>query len=641
MAALAFLKFKSLRRAFLLFLILWLFLGTSPSFGWLFFEHRQIALIAIQNLDPARRALLDELWAAARVGHEARLSEQVVNLSHGQQPDQIDYAAWMGIAGDHSCSAANMLQTALETRWILDIVKVGAQLEARLAKAKRPDQRTNAVRDSGLKEQRADTEMAQRSASTNAHFMLARPDITSDGRAYVTACVKEGAETNDIGVYVWYHLSALTKAYRLSQESLTSEARSALALAALADEAFGFHFLQDSFASGHATGTWGSAAVRKGTHDYYNDHGFATSTWEGKPVVIMGDAWMRPEDAEHAAIALRKSLEQLLDAATGKDPGRVLQLTEQASSSADDLDVCKLKTLPDRHIDPAAGPLLAEVISQTVQPGLTAGPGEIARFRSELGPFIGIVPAILGSGSSHGFGYEQNMASASGGLETAVRLGVGLEGVLNESGDGLVFLDLGIRQDAASTASFGSAPDLARGGALTAAVPGRSAYTARLRMPFWLIPGDLLIAAPLFLISPGTYMKMAVMAANGGLVPWQAGIATPIGRFQFILGREVGVSLFGYRREEDKLIIPTPGIGSESATLVALRSVQVDFPIVEYRPFRSFSLNQSSSLAVQIFAGCDIPVKVSSVAPPGVPAPDLRTTWHLGLRIAFDWRHYF
>ena len=48
-------------------------------------------------------------------------------------------------------------------------------------------------------------------------------------------------------------------------------------------------------------------------------------------------------------------------------------------------------------------------------------------------------------------------------------------------------------------------PRLAEGrGAITAAIPSRSALTARLRMPFWLIPGDLLLALPLLALEPET-----------------------------------------------------------------------------------------------------------------------------------------
>jgi hypothetical protein len=53
---------------------------------------------------------------------------------------------------------------------------------------------------------------------------------------------------------------------------------------------------------------------------------------------------------------------------------------------------------------------------------------------------------------------------------------------------------------------------------------------------------------------------MAVTAANGGLIPWQLGWATRFGRFQFVLGREVGVAFYGLQ-SGDTLLAPsaTPG----------------------------------------------------------------------------------
>ncbi len=87
------------------------------------------------------------------------------------------------------------------------------------------------------------------------------------------------------------------------------------------------------------------------------------------------------------------------------------------------------------------------------------------------------------------------------------------------------------------------------------------------------------------------------------------------------------------------MIIPSrvPGAGG---TLIDLESISFDLPLLEYRPFRTFSLNQSSSFVVQLFGGFDVPVHVSVVRPVGAPKPDVKTVWHLGLRLAFDWRYY-
>jgi len=347
---------------------------------------------------------------------------------------------------------------------------------------------------------------------------------------------------------------------------------------------------------------------------------------------------MRPEDAERSAEAVRTSLEQILDAASGRGPATGLP-SDAAAALPDSFNVCTSITMPARTLDPSLRSLFAAVIQDVPVPGLGPGPGDLPRFRAELGPFIGLAVGGGGTWVGGGFGTTQTTSGAIGTLDGAVRLGFGLEGVLDEAGDGLVFLDLGVRLDSASTMKITDDPTLAQGGGITAAIPSRSAYTARLRMPFWLIPGDLLWAAPLLAIDPETYSKMAVVAANGGLIPWQAGIATPLGRFQFVLGHEVGVALYGIG-ESDRLIIPptVPGTGS---TLIGLRSISVDFPVLEYRPFRTFSQDQSASLVVQFFAGFDVPTSVSAVSPAGAPEPDLKTIWQFGIRIAFDWRYYF
>ena len=130
---------------------------------------------------------------------------------------------------------------------------------------------------------------------------------------------------------------------------------------------------------------------------------------------------------------------------------------------------------------------------------------------------------------------------------------------------------------------------------------------------------------------------MAVDAANGGLIPWQAGMATRIGRFQFVLGREVGVSFYGLNTPKDAIFVPN---ANGAVAVVQYKSTQFDFPILEYRPFRTFSLDQSSSFMVQLTGGFDIPHNVTLIAPTDTPVPDLRTVWQVGFRILFNWRHY-
>ena len=631
------------KRALFFFLVFLscLVLFADRSFAWIYPEHRDITVLTVEKLDPGQRVVLDGLWAEARAGHEGRLCEKAADAGQGEKPSCIDWAAWPAIAGDHACSAENMVQTVLETDWILAVAAVAAELKQKLAKAKNRPQHVNYLRDSDIKLQRADKEYATRAGSNNVHFLLARrPTIDADPGTYVRRCLVEGAELNALGAYAWYHLSALEKAARLARGGLGAEQRSALALAVLADEAFALHFLEDSYASGHVAGTWGDASQRKGTHDYYNEYGLETMTWEGNWIILLGDAWMRSEDAERGAEAVRKSLAQVLEAAAGRGPTARHRVDKAAAPAPDAMNVCELTTMPPRKAQPGIRPLFGEVMETVPVPALEPGLGSLPRFRAELGSFIGLSTAAYGKGVDGGFGATQTTAGGIAGLELALRLGLGLEGVLNEAGDGLVFLDLGVRLDSASTMDIADDPALAQYGAISAAIPSRSAYTARLRMPFWLIPGDLILALPVLLFSPDTYAKMAVISGNGGLIPWQSGIATPIGRFQFVLGREVGIGFYGYGKEEDRLIIP-PSVPSGSATLIGLRSMSFDFPIVEYRPFRTFSLDQSSGLVVQFYGGLDIPRHTSVIAPSGAPEPHLKTIWYGGIRIVFDWRSYF
>jgi hypothetical protein len=611
------------------------------SYAWIYPEHRDITFAAIRKLEPGRRAVLDRLWMDARFGYESRLSAAAADSAQGEETTTIDYAAWPAIAGDHSVSGANLLHNVLDTDWILDVAGIAATLKNGMATSESRSERINHLRDSDIKLQRADPEYATRAGSNNVHFLLARTHTDIDTRTYIRSSVRAGSELNAMGTYAWYHYSALLKAARLSRERLSPTDRAALARAALADEAFSLHFLEDAFASGHVTGTWGDASLRKGTHDYYNESGFETQSWNGRDMVLAGDAWMRDEDLQRASDIMSVSLGQFVDAVAGTGVGARLVSTQRLPMEPDTFNVARNRVHIAREFDTASVELFAETLLETPIPALGSGMGELPRFRAELGPFVGVAPAVFGGGMSGGFGVDQTEVGGMGGLSLAFRIGLGIEGVMNESGDGLVFFDVGVRQDAPSAKDIDESQALAKLGAIVAQVPARSAYVLRLRMPFWLIPFDLVVAGlTVGWISPPSFMQMAVAAGSGGLIPWQAGIATGIGRFQFVLGREVGVSFFGYGKEEDKMLLPVSGAPPIQTPIVSVRSIQIEAPLVEYRPFRTFSMNQSSSLVFQLYGGVDIPTKVSVYAPEGAPLPDVRNNWFAGVRVAFDWRYY-
>jgi hypothetical protein len=88
------------------------------------------------------------------------------------------------------------------------------------------------------------------------------------------------------------------------------------------------------------------------------------------------------------------------------------------------------------------------------------------------------------------------------------------------------------------------------------------------------------------------------------------------------------------------MIIPISGTAPVRTPVVDVRSIQLELPVVEYRPFRTFSTNQSSSLVVQLYGGVDMPTKVTVVAPVDAAKPDVRNNWFAGIRVAFDWRYY-
>ncbi len=647
--------------------------GVAPlAHGWVYPEHRDIALLGVERLDPERKALFDRLWREARTGHEKRLCEPGADRNQGVAPACIDWAALPAIAGDHSCSSKNMLDNALKSDWILQVADVAAQLKvdlAQIAVTARPEmdlrskdlvgdlqrlvedealraQRVNALRTSDTRLQRSDPEYATRAGSNSAHFLMPRPRTDTTPREYAELTLTSGSEISAVGVYTWFHLSALQKATRLATEQLAPTERQALARAMLADEAFALHFLQDTFAAGHVAGTWGDVSQRKGTHDHYNAAGLEVFTWLGgsESMVLMGDAHMRPEDAERAARAVRISLEQLVDHAAGRERAARVPHTPAAPAEPDAFDVCKSNTLPRREVALRATPevlaQLPEVLGPTPVPGLGPGLGSMPRFRAEVGPFIGFVGSADVRTVDGGPDPAVTDNGWIAGADLSLRAGLGLDGVIGEAGDGLVFVSVGLRGDTRSSndAVFTSPALVAAGGA--SAIRSRFGISSRLRMPFYLIPGDLLFASPLYFVSPETYTGMAVTASNGGLVPWQAGWATRYGRFQFVLGRELGATFYGYGGLDNTLAVPGATPGAEPR-VVDYKSILFDLPILEYRPYRAFDTKQSSAVLFQLYAAADVPKSANVTYPPGAPAVQLQTVYSIGLRVIFDWRRYF
>ncbi len=243
----------------------------------------------------------------------------------------------------------------------------------------------------------------------------------------------------------------------------------------------------------------------------------------------MGDAHMRPQDAALAAESVRKSIAQVLDAAAGRSRGYGIPPAATAAAGPDDFDVCKSATFPDRGAGLGTGrgqygQVLVEVLLDTPVPALGPGLGSLPRARSEVGAFMGLAASINGRGVNGGFEASQNENGFIAGLDLGFRVGLGLEGALGDAGDGLAFLQVGLAADGPSTNKFSETGLGTLGGSLSAAIPARSGLSTRIRMPYYLIPGDLLFLSPMYFFNPEKYTQLAVTASNGGLLRWQQGL---------------------------------------------------------------------------------------------------------------------
>ena len=146
---------------------------------------------------------------------------------------------------------------------------------------------------------------------------------------------------------------------------------------------------------------------------------------------------------------------------------------------------------------------LAQALRQTPVPGLGPGLGSMPRFRAEVGPFVGFAAAA--DLRAIDGGYLPSVTSNGGiaGGELAVRAGLGLDGVISESGDGLVFAQLGLRADSPSTNEL-PATSSARSRRPAARRPcaRASASAPACACRIYLFPCDLLLLSPLYFVSP-------------------------------------------------------------------------------------------------------------------------------------------
>ena len=615
--------------------------------AWIYSEHRDIMAEALRNLPPDQQALFAELWSAARTDRAARYCAAMVD-GDGRAPlSCIDLAAWPAIAGDHSCSPDQLIAKILTSDWILKVAKAAAETKVALANAKTSQAILNEWAISNLKLQLADPEYVSRAGNNIGHFLTTRS--SDDLTQHLSRIFASNAEPNALALYIYYHLGALALAQRWTTTETAN--RPQLARRILATEAFALHFLEDTFAAGHVAGSWGDLAERKGTHDYYSEFGLDSSAWDGTPLVLFGDAHMRNEDLHRTSRIVAQSLSQLI-AGFRPNPSEgtaVAKVDANAATAAASFDSCTATKQPAEMVTQDTVPIVFPIARQTPLPSRGADDVHVPRFRQEIGPFVGFAGDLTGGGSFAGFQSTTAAPRFVGSGEVGFRVGVGLEALTGSTGAGQAFLGLGFHFE---TPQRDVSPDSRYEAAGLSMVPARRGITARLRVPFYIVPFDLLIAAPILVwASPTALTNMGIVAASGGLIPWHYAINTPVGAFQFLLGREVGLTFYGYIGDRiESAAIAAPGatvpIAGTRLSFISYRSLQFDFPSFEYRPLRDFATKQALTFAIQLGWGVEFPNQVRYISkltlPPATgPTPDLATTWLLYLRLHFDARYYF
>jgi hypothetical protein len=619
---------------------------SAPASAWIFPEHRAIAIEGVRRLDETKASALMRMWSVAWTGARGRMCRLPTDPDANPSPSSkpcVDFATLVALAGDHSCSPEELRVEVGKEDWIAEVQRVGESLKAALAASGSESDRERVWGGSNLALQAADPRYLSRAQQNYAHFPLPRQPLSSHetAEAYLNRCVRGDSPINSIGVYAKLHGFALALAAQSS--SATDAARVDLAQRAIFAEAFALHFLEDSFSAGHFAGSWGSNAWRKGTHDVYCVLGLATVTWSGKLLESHGDAHMTADDIGHASEADAASLAQLADAASGG-----LRLHPPDDAGLDALDTCGLTTMPVTSLATDQREAVLPIVQDTPVPSGGEDSIHPPRFRAEVGPFAGLVVTARAGGATGGYQTTPGSLRARETLEAGARIGYGLEGLLTSGHDGMLWAQASFVMEPSQLDTLcPNCPGGLRTDPLTPRVEARGSFRISVRVPFWIVPGDLLLLAPVLAIaSPIALQRVIFDATNGGLIPWQKRFTTDIGTLQFILGREAGLTPNGYvgsligRSDSFQSYQGTNPDGSNKLVDVLYRSLEFDLPILEFQPVRAFQSELALGASLQLGFSVEIESVLSSAGPLPLGA-GLGPTYFLYLRLGFDARRYF
>ncbi|HEY8211848.1 MAG TPA: hypothetical protein VIG99_30410 [Myxococcaceae bacterium] len=494
-----------------------------PAHAWLLPEHDRLAAAGIRLLGTEDRQLLQEAWARGLAAAGPRFcSDAGQELSQRSVPDDsrgcAGFSALTALAGDHSCTPDELAATVESAPWVGPLLLNSRELGDLFFRLPADDQeRVSAWREHNLALQQIDPLYVARAQNNAAHFLRVREgESTLD--SYLQGSLAAGGKLNAVAIYAHFHRVALRAAARAApgcaregEAWRCGEAAAKDLRRALLAEAFAEHFLEDSFSAGHIVGSWGDVGQRLGTHDYYSEHGLDARTWSGEIYSARGDAFLSAEDERRGAAAVAESLGQLAAALRGG---------AAEGGSDQDLLVCQAATTVPAGLEPS--PQLAEVVRDEPIPVSRAHGAP--RFRSEVGLFFGL--------SLDGSGFALLRGSGLGYSDVRLRLGLGaglaLEGAFSRFMDGQLFVDLLL---VASMHEYA----VARRGI---------GFGVRVRMPFVVLPGDLLyLVAPSAIVNPDFAYQLAQIAVAGGLGRLQRQfILRKTLSAQWMLGREVTAS---------------------------------------------------------------------------------------------------
>ena len=506
--------------------------------AWVFGEHACITGGAIHDLPDDDRATLEGAWKAAREAAPNRLCA-AFSIPKAKVTDQtcrpwgvggeglgdrdqwcMRFDALPAFAADHSCETDDLLS---QKDWIRFVLRVSrTQLNEMIDSELSPTARTLAWRDGHIDLAVEDRAYLSRAAGNDAHFQSAR---YSDGfDEHLGRALAHGQPVNAAGLFVNYHAAALALAARWRQTA-DGDAKKRLALDAFLSESFALHFLQDGFSAGHMVGTWGGALERKGTHDYYCQHGLDVRTWRGDGYAAHGDAFLSRPDRDYTGGATALSLKQLADAFRGStllpdctDPQKSKEPFCTAVFDAK-VNACTLPRMP-AGLKALAGTYVTEALRS--QPMPAREEPSLPRFGQEAGVYVGPSAAIDGIGAWRVGEWEKGAARAKLGFH----IGVDLTDILPQYDD---------------TQAVAAELILVAERFKDETVAGLG---GRVRAPYYLVPGDIVITGPLALIPSRATRFPIRRAAKGGLIPWQRPfILSENTSFQFVFGRDVSFTV--------------------------------------------------------------------------------------------------